>query len=68
MAVADVASMLDAAGLGAIISDPATAKKSIVAGINGGNPRRLDLSYTVQLSGNSGIVSVDLNFGFFFGS
>ncbi len=68
MAEAEIASMIDALALGAIISDPDTAKKTILAGINGGNPRRLDISYTVQLSGNTGIISVDLNFGFFFGS
>jgi hypothetical protein len=32
------------------------------------NPKRLDLTVTVQLSGNTNIVSVDLEFGFFFGT
>ncbi len=68
MAVAEIARMIDSLGLQAIISDPTTAKKSILAEINGSNPRRLDISYTVQLSGNSSIISIDLNFGFFFGS
>ncbi len=68
MAVAEIASMIDALALGAIISDPDTAKNTILAEINGSNARRLDISYTVQLSGNTGIISIDLNFGFFFGS
>ena len=59
--------ILDGLGLQAIISDPATAKKNTTASINSGNPKRLDLTTVVQLSGNSNIISIDLNFGFFFG-
>ncbi len=67
-AVAEVAAMLDSLGLNAIISDPETAKASIIAEIDSGNPKRLNLVVTVQLSGNTNIKSIDLNFGFFFGS
>lgn len=67
-AVAAVCAMLDSLGLNAIISDSKTAKASTVAGINPSNPKRLDVSTTVQLSGNSNIISVDLNFGFYFGT
>ena len=67
-AVAAVASMLDSLGLNAIISDPETAKANTIAEINDQNPKRLDVSTTVQLSGNTNIISVDLNFGFFFGT
>lgn len=67
-AVSVSASMIDGLALAAIISDPKTAKASILAGINESNPKRLDLSMTVQISGNTNIVSVDLNFGFFFGT
>lgn len=66
-AIAAVASMLDALGLEAIISDTAEAKKNITAVINDQNPKRLDVTLTVQLSGNTNIISVDLFFGFFFG-
>lgn len=66
-AIAAVATMLDSLGLNAIISDPETAKKSTLAAINDQNPKRLDLVVTVQLSGNTNIISVDLEFGFFFG-
>ena len=67
-AKAAVAALIDSLGLEAIISDPATAKNSIIAGINESNPKRLDLAVTVQLSGNANIISVDLDFGFFFGT
>lgn len=68
MAVAAVAAMLDSLGLNAIISDPETAKANTQAAINDQNPKRLDVATTVQLSGNTNIISVDLNFGFFFGT
>ena len=67
-AVAAISAMLDNLGLAAIISDPETAKKATMAAINGGNPNRLDVATTVQLSGNTNIKSIDLNFGFYFGT
>ncbi len=66
-AVAAVSAMLDNLGLNAIISDPETAKANTAAEIDGANPKRLNVSTVVQLSGNTNIISVDLNFGFFFG-
>jgi len=67
-ASADIAAMLDRLALAAIISDPDRAKASIVVGISGVNPKRLDAAFTTQLSGNSNIIPIDFNFGFFFGS
>jgi phage tail sheath gpL-like len=67
-AVAAVCAMIDSLALNAFISDPETAKANTLAEISAQNPKRLDLSTTVQLSGNSNIISVDLNFGFFFGT
>jgi phage tail sheath gpL-like len=67
MAEAAVKSLIDSWGLRALISDPATAKDTVVANINGSNPRRLDIAFTIQLSGNANIISVDMDFGFFFG-
>lgn len=67
-AVAAVSALLDSLGLNAIISDPETAKANTLAAINDQNPKRLDVTTTVQLSGNTNIISVDLNFGFFFGT
>lgn len=68
MAVTAVSSLLDSLGLNAIISDPNTAKTNTFAAIDSGNPKRLNLTTTVQLSGNTNIKSIDLNFGFFFGN
>lgn len=68
MARAEIAALIDSLGLSAIISDPETAKGTIVAAINPTNPKRLDVSLTVQLSGNTNIISVDFNFGFYFGT
>lgn len=68
MAKAEVNAMIDSLGGQAIISDPATAKKQTTAVIDSQNPKRLNVGLTVQLSGNTNIVDVDLNFGFFFGT
>lgn len=66
-AVAAVCAMIDSLALNAIISDPEAAKANTQAAINAGNPKRLDLVTVVQLSGNTNIISVDLDFGFYFG-
>jgi len=68
MAVAAVGAMLDSLGLSAIISDPDTAKANTLAEIDALNPKRLNVATTVQLSGNTNVISVDLNFGFYFGT
>jgi phage tail sheath gpL-like len=68
MAVAAVNTRLEALGLAAIISDVETAKASTFASIDSQNPKRLNVETTVQLSGNTNIVSVNLNFGFYFGA
>ena len=67
-AVAAVNSLLDNLGLEAIISDPETAKSRTRAGINTQNPKRLDIQLTVQVAGNDNITSIDLLWGFFFGT
>lgn len=64
----DISNMLDGLGLAAIISDPTTAKADTQVVINDQNPKRLDAVVPVQLSGNTNIKSIDLNFGFFFGT
>ena len=68
MAKAELFKLIDSWALDALISNPAAAKDSVLAAIDGGNQRRLNLALTVQLSGNAGIISTDLNFGFFFGA
>ena len=67
-AVAAVSAMIDSLGLNAFISDPETAKANTFAEIDAGNPKRLNVSTTMQISGNTNIISVDFNFGFFFGT
>lgn len=67
-AVAAVSSMIDALALDAIISNPAGAKASVQAEIDEENPKRLNLVFTVALSGNTTIISIDFNFGFLFGT
>jgi phage tail sheath gpL-like len=68
MAVAAIAAMLDSLALNAIISDADTAKANTMAEIDVGNPKRLNVATTIQLSGNVNVLSIDLNFGFFFGT
>jgi phage tail sheath gpL-like len=67
MAKAAVATLLDALGMKALISDVATSKKKIISVINGSNAKRLDLTVPVKLSGNTNIISIDLQFSFYFG-
>jgi phage tail sheath gpL-like len=67
-AKAAVCAILDSLALEAIISEPKAAKAATVATINSQNPKRLDIQTTVQLSGSVSIISVDLFFGFYFGT
>ncbi len=68
MAVAAVSSLIDNLALGAFISDPDFAKAQTQAAINDQNPKRLDVTTTMKISGNTNIISVDFNWGFFFGT
>lgn len=67
MAKAAVATMLQYLADNAIISDVDYAKNSIMVEIDAQNPNRLNIAFTVKLSGNIDIISIDLNFGFYFG-
>lgn len=67
MAKAAINAMIDSLADQAIISDAAAAKKATVVAINSQNPKRLDGSLTVQLSGNTNQKAITLNFGFYFG-
>ena len=58
--------MIDGLAENAIISDPEYSKAHTQAVINAQNPKRLDIMVPVKLSGNSNIISIDLNFGFYF--
>lgn len=52
----------------AITADAEFTKENLTVVINSTNPKRVDVVFPVKLSGNTEIISVDLNFGFFFGS
>lgn len=66
--IAASASIIDGLGEAAIISDPATAKKNQTATIDSQNPKRVNLTVPVQLSGNTNVKDIGIKFGFFFGS
>lgn len=55
-------------GLNALISDVPYTQGNLQAEINDQNPKRLDAVFPIKLSGNANIISVDLNFGFYFGT
>lgn len=68
MAKAAANRLIDALALGAVLSDPETAKKQTTAVIDSGNPKRLNVTLKVQLSGNTNIIDVIQEFSFFFGT
>ena len=67
-AKAAIAEMIDGLALRAILSDPDAAKATIVADINSENPKRLDVGFTAQISGNTNIKAIDFNWGFYYGA
>jgi len=67
-AVAAAAAIVNSLGLNAILSDTKSTIPDIVAEIDAGNPKRLNMITPVKLSGNTNIISVDLEFGFNFGT
>lgn len=67
-AVGEVNGVIDGLALLAILSDPAFSKALTAAVIDSGNPKRLNVSTTVKLVGNTNIIDVGLNFGFYFGT
>ncbi len=68
MAIAAMNSMIDALALSAVLADPEFSKPLTTANISPTNPKRLDASVTVKLSGNTNIKAITLNFGFSFGT
>jgi hypothetical protein len=51
----------------AIISDPDFAKENTTADIDGTNPKRFNVNMVFKLSGNANVISIDMNFGFYYG-
>ena len=64
---AAMGAIIDGLGSEAIVSDPAAIKETIVAEIDSQNPKRLNMSVDLALSGNTNIKAIDNNFGFYFG-
>ena len=67
-ALAALGALADSLGNNALISDVPFTKENMQAEIDSGNPNRLNQVFPVKLSGNVNINSIDLNFGFFFGT
>lgn len=67
-AVAAAAAIVENLGLEAILSDTKNTIPGIVAEIDSANPKRMNLAIPVKLSGNTNIISVDLLWGFYFGT
>lgn len=67
-AIAEAAAVVDGLGLQAIISNPENVKKNIQAEIDSSNPKRLNMVIPPDVSGNTNIKSIDLEWGFNFGS
>lgn len=65
--LSDLADSLEQ-GQSMIIVDSGFTKQNITASINVGNPKRLDSTFPVKLSGNVEVNSNDIKFGFFFGT
>lgn len=68
IAVTELSALIDSLAANGIISDPKAAKASIRAEIDSQNPKRLNVSISVKLSGTVNIVSIDLNFAFYIGA
>jgi len=68
MAVGDIWLLIESLAQNAIISDAAFAKDNTFASIDTQNPKRLNINSTMKISGNSNVISVDFNFGFYFGT
>jgi len=51
----------------ALIQEPKFTKKNMTVKINNENPKRLDVTFPVKLSGNVEVSSTDIYFGFYLG-
>lgn len=61
------ANLANSLALKALISDQDFTKKNTVVEIDSENPKRLNVSFPVKLSGNVEVASVDVLFGFYLG-
>jgi phage tail sheath gpL-like len=61
------ASIVNNLALDAILSEPDVTNRNTQVEIDASNPKRVNVSVPIKISGNSNITSLDLNWGFFFG-
>jgi phage tail sheath gpL-like len=59
--------LADSLGLAAIITTPEFTKKNMTVKIDSENPKRVNVSFPVKISGNVEISSTDVYFGFYLG-
>jgi phage tail sheath gpL-like len=59
--------LADNLALNAIISDPEFTKANVVAAIDSQNPKRLNWTFPIKLSGNVEVIDGSIYFGFYFG-
>jgi len=59
--------LADSLSLAAIISDADFTKKNLTVAIDSSNPKRLNVTYPVKLSGNIEVSSTEIYFGFYLG-
>lgn len=62
-----VSNLIDALAAAAIISNPDAAKESIVVAIDSENPKRINITFVLQFSGNTNVVSIPFSWGFYYG-
>jgi len=60
--------LADSLAKAAIIQEPEFTKKNMTVKINNENPKRLDVTFPVKLSGNVEVSSTDVYFGFYVGA
>ena len=63
-----LSNLADSLADNAIISDPDFTKANITTEIDSNNPKRLNWTFPVKLSGNSEVISGDILFGFYLGN
>lgn len=61
------ATLADSLAKAAIIQEPKFTKENMSVAIDSENPKRVNTSFPVKLSGNAEVVSTDLFFGFYVG-
>ena len=68
MAIVAMNNMIGALGLAAVLTDIEATKKLTKANLSPTNPKRLDASVSVKLSGNTNQKAITLNFSFLLGT